>query len=80
MGKMANRRVVVVGAGIAGLSAALRIRQAGAQVTVFESSDSRRRPHEFRDPQRLPVRARHAILHFHLSKRIGAHQGDGTPG
>ncbi len=39
MGKMANRRVVVVGAGIAGLSAALRIRQAGAQVTVFESSD-----------------------------------------
>lgn len=39
MGKMANRRVVVVGAGIAGLSAALRLRQAGAEVTVFESSD-----------------------------------------
>ncbi len=36
---MANRRVVVVGAGIAGLSAALRLRQAGAQVTLFESSD-----------------------------------------
>ncbi|MGA3228896.1 MAG: NAD(P)/FAD-dependent oxidoreductase [Candidatus Binatus sp.] len=36
---MANRRVVVVGAGIAGLSAALRLRQAGAEVTVFESSD-----------------------------------------
>jgi oxygen-dependent protoporphyrinogen oxidase len=39
MGKMANRRVVVVGAGIAGLSAAIRLRQAGAEVTVFESSD-----------------------------------------
>ncbi len=39
MSNMANRRVVVVGAGIAGLSAALRLRQAGAQVTVFESSD-----------------------------------------
>ncbi|MGA7872411.1 MAG: NAD(P)/FAD-dependent oxidoreductase [Candidatus Binatus sp.] len=36
---MANRRVVVVGAGIAGLSAALRLRQTGAEVTVFESSD-----------------------------------------
>ncbi len=39
MGKMDNRRVVVVGAGIAGLSAALRLRNAGAEVTVFESSD-----------------------------------------
>jgi protoporphyrinogen/coproporphyrinogen III oxidase len=36
---MANKRVVVVGAGIAGLSAALRLRQAGVEVTVFESSD-----------------------------------------
>jgi len=36
---MANRRVVVVGAGIAGLSAALRLRQSGAEVRVFESSD-----------------------------------------
>ena len=36
---MANKRVVVVGAGIAGLTAALRLRQAGAVVTVFESSD-----------------------------------------
>ncbi len=36
---MANKRVVVVGAGVAGLSAALRLRQAGAEVTVFESSD-----------------------------------------
>ena len=38
-GNMADKRVVVVGAGIAGLSAALRLRQAGAEVTVFESSD-----------------------------------------
>ncbi len=36
---MTNRRVVVIGAGMAGLSAALRLRQAGAQVTVFESTD-----------------------------------------
>ncbi|MGH8011022.1 MAG: FAD-dependent oxidoreductase [Candidatus Binataceae bacterium] len=36
---MASKRVVVIGAGMAGLSAALRLRQAGAQVTVFESSD-----------------------------------------
>ncbi|MFZ0887481.1 MAG: NAD(P)/FAD-dependent oxidoreductase [Candidatus Binataceae bacterium] len=36
---MANRRVVVVGAGMAGLSAALRLHRAGAEVTVFESSD-----------------------------------------
>jgi oxygen-dependent protoporphyrinogen oxidase len=36
---MASRRVVVIGAGMAGLSAALRLRKAGAQVTVFESSD-----------------------------------------
>lgn len=36
---MANKRIVVVGAGMAGLSAALRLSRAGAQVTVFESSD-----------------------------------------
>src|SRR5208337_948001 len=36
---MAKKRVVVIGAGMAGLSAALRLRQAGAQVTVFESND-----------------------------------------
>lgn len=36
---MSNKRVVVIGAGMAGLSAALRLRQAGAEVTVFESSD-----------------------------------------
>jgi protoporphyrinogen/coproporphyrinogen III oxidase len=36
---MANKRVVVIGAGMAGLSAALRLRQAGAEVTVFESDD-----------------------------------------
>jgi oxygen-dependent protoporphyrinogen oxidase len=36
---MANRRVVVIGAGMAGLSAALRLRQAGAEVTVFEAND-----------------------------------------
>ena len=36
---MASKRVIVIGAGMAGLSAALRLRQAGAEVTVFESSD-----------------------------------------
>src|SRR5208282_1650726 len=36
---MARKRVVVVGAGMAGLSAALRLGQAGAEVSVFESSD-----------------------------------------
>lgn len=36
---MASKRVVVIGAGMAGLSAALHLREAGANVTVFESSD-----------------------------------------
>ncbi len=36
---MPNKSVAVIGAGIAGLSAALRLRQAGANVTLFESSD-----------------------------------------
>jgi oxygen-dependent protoporphyrinogen oxidase len=36
---MANKRVVVVGAGFAGLSAALRLRRAGVEVTVFEASN-----------------------------------------
>jgi protoporphyrinogen/coproporphyrinogen III oxidase len=36
---MANKKVIVVGAGMAGLAAAYRLRQAGADVTVLESSD-----------------------------------------
>jgi NADPH-dependent 2,4-dienoyl-CoA reductase/sulfur reductase-like enzyme len=37
--QMPNESVAIIGAGIAGLSAALRLRQAGANVTLFESSD-----------------------------------------
>src|SRR5271163_125330 len=36
---MANKKVIVVGAGMAGLAAAYRLRRAGADVTVLESSD-----------------------------------------
>jgi protoporphyrinogen/coproporphyrinogen III oxidase len=36
---MSAKRIIVIGAGMAGLSAALRLRQAGAEVTVFESAD-----------------------------------------
>jgi len=36
---MANQKVIVVGAGMAGLAAAYRLRQAGVDVTVLESSD-----------------------------------------
>lgn len=32
-------RVIVVGAGLAGLSAAFRLKQAGVEVTVLESND-----------------------------------------
>jgi oxygen-dependent protoporphyrinogen oxidase len=35
---MANKKVIVVGAGMAGLAAAYRLRQAGVAVTVLESS------------------------------------------
>ena len=37
--KCRSKRVIVVGAGFAGLSAALHLHRAGAEVTVFESSD-----------------------------------------
>lgn len=36
---MANKRVIVVGAGIAGLAAALRLRKAGVEVVVLEASE-----------------------------------------
>ncbi len=36
---MPNKKVIVVGAGMAGLAAAFRLRQAGVDVTVLESSD-----------------------------------------
>lgn len=36
---MANKKVIVVGAGMAGLAAAFRLRNAGVDVTVLESSD-----------------------------------------
>ena len=36
---MPNKKVIVVGAGMAGLAAAYRLRQAGVDVTVLESSD-----------------------------------------
>ena len=36
---MATGRVVVIGAGIAGLAAAFRLRQAGVNVTVLEATD-----------------------------------------
>ena len=36
---MPNKKVIVVGAGIAGLAAAFRLQQAGVDVTVLESSD-----------------------------------------
>ena len=36
---MTNKKVIVVGAGMAGLAAAFRLRQAGTDVTVLESSD-----------------------------------------
>jgi len=36
---MANRRIVIVGGGIAGLAAAHRLRDAGAEVVVLEGSD-----------------------------------------
>jgi protoporphyrinogen oxidase len=36
---MPNKKVIVVGAGIAGLAAAFRLQQAGVGVTVLESSD-----------------------------------------
>ena len=36
---MASKKVVVVGAGMAGLAAAYRLRKAGVEVTVLESSD-----------------------------------------
>jgi protoporphyrinogen/coproporphyrinogen III oxidase len=36
---MANKKVIVVGAGMAGLAAAYRLRKAGVDVTVLEASD-----------------------------------------
>ncbi len=36
---MANKRVIVVGAGMAGLAAAYRLRKAGVDVTVLEAND-----------------------------------------
>jgi oxygen-dependent protoporphyrinogen oxidase len=36
---MANKKIIVVGAGMAGLAAAYRLRRAGVDVTVLESSD-----------------------------------------
>ena len=36
---MTTRRIVVIGAGIAGLAAAFRLQQAGANVLVLEAAD-----------------------------------------
>lgn len=36
---MSNPRVIVIGSGVAGLTAAYRLQQAGAKVTVFEARD-----------------------------------------
>ena len=36
---MTTRRIVVIGAGIAGLAAAFRLQQAGANVLVLEATD-----------------------------------------
>jgi protoporphyrinogen/coproporphyrinogen III oxidase len=38
MGSVPNKKVIVVGAGMAGLATAFRLRQAGVEVTVLESS------------------------------------------
>ncbi len=36
---MATKQIVVIGAGIAGLAAAFRLQQAGANVLVLEAAD-----------------------------------------
>ena len=64
---MTARRVVVIGGGLAGISAAIRLREAGVAVTLLEASGPAwrgdllvhsRRPDHRQRPARLP-----AVLH-----------------
>ena len=66
------KKIIVVGGGIAGLTAAYTLQKHGFDVEVLERNDDGRRPHAQRAPRRLRRRPRRAVRRQQLPQHARA--------